>query len=240
MRVHYSGEAGIDTCAMFQEFLSKAIADMGREMFPDGSPTDSTYHVQNGNYRTCGEIVAVSLSQGGPPPCFLEQYVYESLFKSPNMVNIKEADLTTKEQNLVNDMRNNYKRYTYTILEHSYNGKVDEKHVDDIVRSLKVSLVNRRLLYMKEFLTGLSLYGLADLVTSNPSAFQLLFVNGSFKQQLTSHANYLLSLMKPQYSLPGSSRRQVEENVMDHFQECLNLFEDSELVGYFAASGMES
>ena len=72
LRVHYSGEAGIDTGAMSQEFLAQVISDMGREMFPDGSPTDSTYHVQNGNYRTCGEIVAVSLAQGGPPPCFLE------------------------------------------------------------------------------------------------------------------------------------------------------------------------
>jgi len=86
---------------MSQEFLWKGIADMGREIFPDESPTDSTYHVQNGNYRTCGEIVADSLAQGGPPPCFLEQCVHESLFKSVNMVNIKEADLTTKEQNLL-------------------------------------------------------------------------------------------------------------------------------------------
>ena len=76
LRVHYSGEAGIDTGAMSQEFLAQVISDMGREMFPDGSPTDSTYHVQNGNYRTCGEIVAVSLAQGGPPPCFLEQCAY--------------------------------------------------------------------------------------------------------------------------------------------------------------------
>ena len=58
---------------MSQEFLPQVTSDMGREMFPDGSPTDSTYHVQNRNYRTCGEIVAVSLAQGGPPPYFLEQ-----------------------------------------------------------------------------------------------------------------------------------------------------------------------
>ena len=73
------------------------------------------------------------------------------------------------------------------------------------------------------------------MVTINPSASQPLFVNGSFKQQLTPDANYLFSVIEPQCSLPGSSRRQMEENVMDYFKNCLNLFEDSTLVGYSAA-----
>ena len=63
-------------------------------MFPDGSPTDSIYYVQNGTFRTCGEIVAVSLAQGGPSPCFLEQCVYESMSKSIDMISIEESDLT--------------------------------------------------------------------------------------------------------------------------------------------------
>ena len=66
---------------------------------------DSTYHVQNGNYRTCGEIVAVSLAQGGPPPYFLEQCAYGSMLNSVDMVNIQEAELTIKEQKLLNDVR---------------------------------------------------------------------------------------------------------------------------------------
>ena len=176
--------AGIDTGTMSQEFLAQVISDMGREMFPDESPTDSTYHVQNGNYRTCGQIVAVSLAQGGPPPCFLEQCAYESMLNSVDMVNIQEADLTTKEQKLLNDVREDCKNYTDTISEHGYTGIIDEEHVDEIIRSLKVSLVNRRILYMKEFFTGMSIYGLAELVKSNPLVCQPLFVNGNFKEQL--------------------------------------------------------
>ena len=105
---------------MSQEFLAQVISDMGREVFPDGSPTDTTYHVQNGNYRTCGEIVAVSLAQGGPPPCFLEQCAYESMLNSVNMVNIQEADLTTTKQKLLNDVRDDCKNYTDIISEHDY------------------------------------------------------------------------------------------------------------------------
>ena len=94
LKVHFSDEAGIDTGAMSQEFLAEVISDMGREMSPDGSPTDSIYYVQNGTFRTCGEIVAVSLAQGGPSPCFLEQCVYESMSKSIDMISIEESDLT--------------------------------------------------------------------------------------------------------------------------------------------------
>ena len=235
LRVHYNGEAGIDTGAMSQEFLAEVISDMGKEMFPDGSPADSTYHVQNGNFRTCGEIVAVSLAQGGPPPCFLEQCVYESISKSVDMTNIQDADLTAKEQQLLKDVRENCKNYTDIIFEHGYTGVVDEYHVDEILRSLKVSLVNRRSLYMKEFLMGMSTYGLAELIQSHPSVCQPLFVSGNLKEQLTPDANYLFSLMDPQYSPSGSSRRQIEEDVMDHFQDCLNLFEDESIVGHSAA-----
>ena len=41
--------------------------------------------------------------------------------------------------------------------------------------------------------------------------------------------------MDPEYSPAGSSRRQIEENMMDHFQDCLNLFEDTKMGGHTAA-----
>ena len=88
---------------------------------------------------------------------------------------------------------------------------------------------------MKEFLMGMSSYGLAELIQSHPSVCQPLFVNGDLKEQLTPDANYLFSLMDPQYSSAWSTRRQIEENVMDHFQDCLNLFEDGTIEGHAAA-----
>jgi len=216
LKVHFNGEAGIDTGAMSQEFLAEVISDIGREVFPDGSPTDSTHYVQNGTFRTCGEIVAVSLAQGGPPPCFLEQCVYESMSKSIDMISIEESDLTTKEHQLLKDVSENCNDFTEMIFEHGYTGVVDDDHINEILRSLKVSLINRRSLYMKEFLTGMSTYGLAELILKYPSVCQSLFVSGNFKEQLTPDANYLFSLMDPQYSPSGSSRRRIEEDVMDH------------------------
>ena len=76
--------------------------------------------------------------------------------------------------------------------------------MDEIIRSLKVSLLNHQMLHTKEFFTGMSIYGLADLVKSNTLVCQPLFVNGNFKEQLAPDANYLFTLMDPQYSRQAS------------------------------------
>jgi hypothetical protein len=52
---------------MAKEVLQNVITDMGNSIFPDGSPVDSTHNVQKGYFQSCGEVVAVSLAQGGPP-----------------------------------------------------------------------------------------------------------------------------------------------------------------------------
>ena len=53
LKVHYSGEDGIDSGALAPEFLEECIQEMGKVMFPDGSPIDSSLHVQNGDFRAC-------------------------------------------------------------------------------------------------------------------------------------------------------------------------------------------
>jgi len=67
-----------------REFLTDVISDIAKTMFPNGSPVHSTLLIQNGNFRTVGEIVAASLTQNGPPPCFLEEAVYNTLV-NPNV-----------------------------------------------------------------------------------------------------------------------------------------------------------
>ena len=45
-------------------------------------------------------------------------------------------------------------------------------------------------------------------------------------------ANYIVSVLKPEYSQEGSSRRKIEEAVIDNFQDLLMRFEDENLTGY--------
>ena len=100
---------------------------------------------------------------------------------------------------------------------------------------LQVSLLNRRNLYMKEFLSGMKSYGLDELIKSNPEACKPLFVSGDFKKSLVPDANYLLSTLKPAYSEEGSSRRKIEESIIDFFQDTLLSFEDGRVSGYASA-----
>ena len=81
LRVHYVGEDGVDSGALRKEFLESTLQEIKRVMFPNGSAMHSTFHVQNGNFRTCGEIVATSIAQGGPLPCFLEPCAFDAMWK---------------------------------------------------------------------------------------------------------------------------------------------------------------
>ena len=76
LQIKYCGENGIDTGALSQEFFSNVVSEIGKSTFPDGAPINSIYNVQNKRLKTCGEIVAASLAQGGPSPSFLAESVY--------------------------------------------------------------------------------------------------------------------------------------------------------------------
>lgn len=43
------------------------------------SPVYSICHLENGFYRTAGEVFSVSLAQGGPAPCFFRNWCYQFL-----------------------------------------------------------------------------------------------------------------------------------------------------------------
>ena len=234
LRVHFTGEDGIDSGAMAKEFLAKAIADMGNIMFPCGSPVDSTYNVQKGYFQSCGEIAAVSLAQGGPSPCVLQGCVYESMvnpetdFKSLNVEHI-----TAEEKKMLENIQHDLDNHRDTIVDHGYTGVIDKEHINDITGSILISLVTRRQLYLSEFMRGLELYGLADIIRQKPEICKALFVMGHEKDV---DANYVFSLMKPCYSVEGSTRKEVEESVMDSFQDFLISLEDEQKIsGYTEA-----
>ena len=237
MRVQFLGEKGIDSGALTREFFTELVPSIGNTLFPNGSPIDSTFHVQNGNFRTSGEIVANSLAQGGPPPCFLDEVAFQTLVKNDHdILNLNaETDLTLSESQLIDRIKSDIDNHRDTILEHGYTGLIDMAHIDDIVdivRSVTVSLDNKRTLYLHEFKKGLTLFGLSDIVKNQPKVCQPLFV----KEQVQHvDATYLFSLRSPEYSPAGSSQRELEETLMDDFQDFLMALDDGNITGYKSA-----
>lgn len=57
------------------------------------------------------------------------------------------------------------------------------------------------------------------MIKSKPDECRPLFVNGALKNEVVPDADYLYLLMMPQYSEEGSSKRVVEECMMDAFQD---------------------
>ena len=234
LKVHYVGEDGIDSGAMGKEFLENIVQEMKRVIFPKGSPLHSTFHVQNGDFRSCGEIAVTSIAQGGPTPCLLEPCAYDALWKDIDLVNICDKDLTNEEHTILGNVREDCTKHLDLILEHGYSGQISNDHIEEIINSLKVSFVNRRSLYMKEFKIGLNTYGLGDLISSYPDVCRPLFLQ-EFQAERVPDGNYLFSLLKPLYSPVSTSRRVVEESVMDHMQDLLMSLEDHKVIGRPAA-----
>ena len=231
LRVKFIGEDGIDTGALAKEFLTETISDIKNKLFPDGSPIHSTNDIHNGNFRACGELVAASLAQGGPPPCFLDDKVYKTLvtdedidFTSPSLV----EHLTSKEKEMLDQIKSDVLQFQDTIIDHGYTGQINQANADSIISSVVVCIISRRMLCLNEFRRGLNLFGLADIVSNHSQVIRSLFVSG---QQIAVDADYMLSLIKPEFSDEGSSRRVEEEHMMDYFQDFLMELEDEKQNG---------
>ena len=162
LRVHFVGESGIDSGALAKEFFAQIMPDIAKSLFPGGSPADSVYNVQNGSLKTCGQIIACSLTQGGAPPKFLHENVF-NLMVCPE-VDINNLSLedhfTEIDRQLIESVRSDVCVHQDVILDHGYTGMIDSAHVEEIVGTLMVSILTRRQLYLKAFMEGMQLFKL--------------------------------------------------------------------------------
>lgn len=105
------------------------------------------------------------------------------------MVNSGEENLTFKEKQLLAKVRSDCQKQTHLITDNGYTGAKKEENLDDIVRSLQVSFVSRGCLYMKEFMLGLSIYDMDQMITQNRIVCQPLFVAEDLKKEVTPTAD---------------------------------------------------
>ncbi|KAL9986031.1 hypothetical protein ACROYT_G000087 [Oculina patagonica] len=231
--VKYLGEEGIDSGALAREYFSDTITQIGSTLFPGGSPVESTLFVRNETFRTAGEIVATSLAQNGPPPNFLNAVTFDSLINLNMDIRAlsPEKHLTSEQQKLFDTIREDVGNHQDLIIEHGYTGVINEEHIDDILGSVLVSIWHKRVLCLNEFRQGMDLYGLSSILSQSPDACKPLFIKGHISDV---DANYLAGALNPRYSPEGSSRRLVEEKIVDHFQDFLLSLEDDNITGYSA------
>ena len=54
-----------------------------RRLSLDGIPIDSTVSLSNGDFALAGEIIAMSILQGGPAPSFFDPNVFDYISNQP-------------------------------------------------------------------------------------------------------------------------------------------------------------
>ena len=234
LRIKFLGENGIDTGALAKEFLALTVQQIGNNMFPNGVPIDSMLNVANGSFQTCGEIVAVSLAQGGPAPMFLHENVYGLMLTQDITEAIVDSFFTEGDERMLSNMENDVKEHQDIIIDHGYTGIVEDSKKEEIIATVKVSMINRRSLYLKEFCRGLSLYGIHDTVRKHPALLKKLFVLQNDNDDNVD-AMYLASIFTPVFSTNDSEKLCKEEAILDNLQDCILKFEDNAISGYSEA-----
>ena len=233
LRVKFLGESGIDTGALAKEFLTATIFQMEKTVFPLGVPIDSMLNVANGFLKTCGEIAAVSISQGGPPPRFLAESSFDLMVSEENEVGSIEKYITDSDSNMLAAINGSIKENIDTIIDHGYTGVIDNDHKDEIIATIKVSMMSRRSVYLREFRKGLHLHGIAEALQQHPSILKPLFVKQENDEKVD--ANYLVSILVPLYSDSEPTKLAAEERVLDNLQDCIMGLEDGHVTGYAEA-----
>ena len=152
LRIKFLGEDGIDSGALAREFLTSTVQDIATKLFPNASPVHSTNDIQNGNFQACGEIVATSLAQGGPP--HLAKCVYDTLILEGDMdfTSVSpEQHPTSTERGLLLQIQSIVLDQQESIIDRGYTGVIDEAHLDSITASIVFSILSRRALCLKQF-----------------------------------------------------------------------------------------
>lgn len=230
LMVRFIGESGIDSGALSKEFLTDVIIKIGENMFPGGAPKDSMLDIQNSNFFSCGQIMAVSIVQGGPPPNFLHKSVYDLLCNDP--LDMKELNVDKNfvqaDQIMFDQIKQDPEGLSSIIIDHGYSGLINKQHIDEILETVMISIISRRRTYLEEVSKGLELFSLHAKIMQNKALMEPLFV---CKENSVVDSNYLLSLLQPVFSSDGSSRKILEEKFLDYLQDFINDLEDSKIVG---------
>lgn len=228
LRVKFIGEDGIDTGALTQEFFKITFRNIKTDVFPNGHPLDSMLFIHKKTMRTCASIASMSIIQGGPNPTFFDVPSYRLLCQ-PDVDLSTNVDtyLSENEKSLLEEIKLDVMKYEDDIIQHGYTGIINEKKINDIVGTVKLSILCKKITYLSDFAKGLH-QNIYQMILKYPQICEDLFVENS-KNLVDS--NYILSHLQITYSNIGTNRRAVESQLITFFHDFLNDIEENCLPG---------
>ncbi|KAF1376293.1 hypothetical protein PFLUV_G00209440 [Perca fluviatilis] len=235
LRVTFLGETGIDNGALRKEFLTEMVTGIQSRFFVGGdngkTPKYSMTDMDKHHFKTVGEILAVSIAQGGPPPNFFMDWCYNYMSTGElDQEAITEMAVTDPELiDLIQEIRaadnTSLMECTDRILSCGYTGPVSIEKREDILRSIVLYSTVRLLPMLQQICSGMKLYGLLSLVQKEKDICRQLFVLGSFSKV---DADFLVKSLSPVFSEKGTMRRQRECRVVNFLQDFIQDMEDEE------------
>ena len=113
------------------------------------------------------KIVVVSLVTGGPPPFFLDESVYRMLVDLQSVdiqhLNISKH-LTNSEIEFLKEIEKEPGHYKDFIIDNGYAGVISKSNLSDVIGTILISIVTKRLMYLKEFFLRLELFGFVSIL----------------------------------------------------------------------------
>ncbi|XP_041861438.1 uncharacterized protein LOC121652620 isoform X2 [Melanotaenia boesemani] len=234
LKVSFFGEAGVDTGALRKEFLTEMVARIETRFFEgpphQKSPRYSLTDFDSGLFRTVGEILTVSLAQGGPAPAFFSPWVYSYFCNgqiNPMLLGkntVADSQLRSLIDQVESSTEQSVEGLTDEILNCGFTGAISVQNKELIVRAITLHAVLRLQPMLEQLREGLQLYGLLELIKQHPDTCQPLFVQG---EDVKVNAEFVMASIHPQLSEKGTTRHQVELEMLNFIQDFLYESEES-------------
>ncbi|XP_062393652.1 G2/M phase-specific E3 ubiquitin-protein ligase-like isoform X2 [Sardina pilchardus] len=197
------------------------------------NPKYSVTDLDNENFRTVGEVIAVSLAQGGPPPAFFKEWCYNFLCNGEvDLRTLSQEDVTDLEScQLINNVENSTDPESLMVLiddivNCGYSSQIKLDNKKSIIRAVVLHSTTRLIPMLQQVRKGLELYGLLDQMAAHPEACYSLFVPGKIEKP---DADFIMMHCKAEYSEKGTAEERAERRIMAFFQDFLEELEMSDV-----------
>ncbi|XP_035986774.1 uncharacterized protein LOC105924050 isoform X1 [Fundulus heteroclitus] len=233
--VSFIGEHGIDQGALRKEFFTEMIRGIEMRLFDgDGekgkTPKYSLCDYKEDHFKTCGEIFAASIAQGGAAPNFISRWCYQYLchgeFNKDTIPDeVSDTDLKSLIEEVERAEADELIGLADQVVACGYTGPITVVHKQTITQAINLHAKLRLVPILSQLREGLRLYGLNEVLKYHEDLCEQLFVPGHLKKV---DADFLVLALSPNFSEEGSVRREREMQVINFLQDFLQNLEDKE------------
>ncbi|KAK1153193.1 hypothetical protein AOXY_G30077 [Acipenser oxyrinchus oxyrinchus] len=178
-------------------------------------------------FRTAGEIIVVSLAQGGPAPCFMQEWCFTYLATGDlDQLALSLDDVTDQEPSqLISKVRLKECTVEFVCVWGAVLFLIPLYiyiYIYICVRAIILHSTVRLTAMLQQVRKGLQLYNFLDIMEQYPDLCHSLFMLGEDDKP---DVDFIMMNCVPQLSEKGSTRHTLEIDFLNYFQDFLQKVE---------------